>query len=119
MKLLNNIKKFKEFAEKTNEIGKAQLAAYIAHRRTILDLVDNSLKKKRSDDKYPLERVLHKMIFPMGATSKDIFFEQQNLWLIDERLCYHTLLTSDKKMNSISGLKNTSLKEPDIFAFFL
>ena len=110
--------KFKESAEKTNEIGKAQLAAYIAHRRTILDLVNNSLIKKRSDDKYPLEKVLHKMIFPMGATSKDIFFEQQNLWLIDERLCYHTLLTSDKKMKSISGLENTSLKEPDIFAFF-
>ncbi|MGX3020844.1 ATP-binding protein [Ursidibacter sp. B-7004-1] len=110
--------KFKELAEKTNEIGKAQLAAYIAHRRTILDLVGSSLKKKRSDDKYPLEKVLHKMIFPMGVTSKDIFFEQQNLWLIDERLCYHTLLTSDKKLKSISGLENTSLKEPDIFAFF-
>lgn len=110
--------KFKELAEKTNEIGKAQLAAYIAHRRTILDLVDSSLKKKRSDDKYPLEKVLHKMIFPMGVTSKDIFFEQQNLWLIDERLCYHTILTSDRKLKSISGLENTSLKEPDIFAFF-
>lgn len=110
--------RFKEIAEKANEIGKAQLAAYIAHRRTILDLVNNSLKKKRSDDKYPLERVLHKMIFPMGMTSKDIFFEQQNLWVIDERLCYHTLLTSDKKLNSVAGLNDTSGKEPDIFAFF-
>ncbi|WP_186130338.1 ATP-binding protein [Burkholderia gladioli] len=110
--------KFKEIAEKANEIGKAQLAAYIAHRRTILDLVNNSLKKKRTDDKYPLERVLHKMIFPMGVTSKDIFFEQQNLWVIDERLCYHTLLTSDKKLNSVAGLDDTSGREPDIFAFF-
>jgi hypothetical protein len=58
------------------------------------------------------------MIFPMGVTSKDIFFEQQNLWVIDERLCYHTLLTSDKKLKSIPGLENTSSKEPDIFAFF-
>lgn len=110
--------KFKEIAEKANEIGKAQLAAYIAHRRTILDLVNNSLKKKRTDDKYPLERVLHKMIFPMGMTSKDIFFEQQNLWVIDERLCYHTLLTSDKKLKSVAGLDDTSGREPDIFAFF-
>ena len=110
--------RFKEIAEKANEIGKAQLAAYIAHRRTILDLVNNSLKKKRTDDKYPLERVLHKMIFPMGMTSKDIFFEQQNLWVIDERLCYHTLLTSDKKLKSVSGLDDTSGREPDIFAFF-
>lgn len=110
--------KFKEIAERANEIGKAQLAAYIAHRRTILDLVNNSLKKKRSDDKYPLERVLHKMIFPMGMTSKDIFFEQQNLWVIDERLSYHSLLTSDKKLKSVAGLNATSGREPDIFAFF-
>lgn len=54
----------------------------------------------------------------MGLSSKDIFFEQQNLWIIDERLCYHTLLTSDKKLNSVQGLKGTSAKEPDIFAFF-
>ena len=110
--------RFQTVAEQANEIGKAQLAAYVAHRRTILDLVSQSLKRVRTDDKYPFERVLHKMIFPMGATSKDIFFEQQNLWVIDERLCYHTLLTSDKKLNSVPGLKGTSGKEPDIFAFF-
>jgi hypothetical protein len=110
--------RFQVVAEQANEIGKAQLAAYVAHRRTILDLVSKSLKKVRVDAKYPFERVLHKMIFPMGATSKDIFFEQQNLWIIDERLCYHTLLTSDKKLNSVPGLKGTSGKEPDIFAFF-
>lgn len=110
--------RFQLVAEQANEIGKAQLAAYVAHRRTILDLVSTSLKKVRTDDKYPFERVLHKMIFPMGATSKDIFFEQQNLWVIDERLCYHTLLISDKKLSSVAGLKGTSGKEPDIFAFF-
>jgi len=110
--------KFQEVAEKANEIGKAQLAAYIAHRRTILDLVMSSLKKSQTDNKYPLERVLHKMIFPMGLDSKDIFFEQQNLWVIDERLCYHTLLISDKKLKGVRGLENTSGKEPDIFAFF-
>lgn len=110
--------RFQIVAEQANELGKAQLAAYVAHRRTILDLVSQSLKKVRTDDKYPFEKVLHKMIFPMGATSKDIFFEQQNLWVIDERLCYHTLLTSDKKLNSVPGMRGTSGKEPDIFAFF-
>ncbi|WP_295556869.1 hypothetical protein [uncultured Stenotrophomonas sp.] len=109
---------FQKLAEQANELGKAELAKYVTHRRTILDLVSLSLKKRRSDDKYPLERVLHKMLFPMGATSKDIFFEQQNLWVIDERLCYHTLLTSDKKLNSIDGLEDTSGKEPDICSFF-
>jgi len=110
--------KFKEVAEKANEIGKAKLAEYVTHRRTILDLVSSSLRKRRTDEKYPLEKVLHKMIFPMGVASKEVFFEQQNLWVIDERLCYHTLLTSDKKLKSVNGLEDTSGKEPDIFAFF-
>jgi prophage antirepressor-like protein len=84
-------------ASQVNELGKAELAKYVTHRRTILDLVLQSLKRVRADDKYPFEKILHKMIFPMGETSRDIFFEQQNLWIIDERLCYHTILTSDKK----------------------
>lgn len=110
--------RFQTLAEQANELGKAELAKYITHRRTILDLISLSLKKRRSDNKYPLERVLHKVLFPMGLTSKEIFFEQQNLWVIDERLCYHTLLTSDKKLKSIEGLHDTSGKEPDICAFF-
>lgn len=104
--------------EEMNDVGKAKLADYVAHRRTILDLVDQSLRRVQNDQKYPFEKVLHKMIFPMGVTSKDIFLDQQNLWLIDERLCFHTLLTSDKKLNQVPGLENTSGKEPDIFSFF-
>lgn len=104
--------------EDMNDVGKAKLADYVAHRRTILDLIDQSLKRVQSDKKYPFEKVLHKMIFPMGASSKDVFLDQQNLWLIDERLCFHTLLTSDKKLNKVAGLERTSGKEPDIFAFF-
>jgi hypothetical protein len=112
------MEQFNALFDKVNELSHAELAKYVTHRRTILDLLSGSLKKRRSDDQYPLEKVLHKMLFPMGVTSKDIFFEQQNLWVIDERLCYHTLLTSDKKLNSIEGLEDTSGKEPDICAFF-
>lgn len=110
--------RFQIVAEQANELGKAELAKYVTHRRTILDLVSKSLKQVRTNNKYPFEKILHKMIFPMGLTSKNIFFEQQNMWVIDERLCYHTLLTSDKKLNSIPGLENTSGKEPDVCAFF-
>ncbi|WP_367189442.1 ATP-binding protein [Burkholderia sp. Ed8] len=110
--------RIKGLMEEMNDVGKAKLADYVAHRRTILDLVDQSLKRVQNDEKYPFEKVLHKMIFPMGVSSKDIFLDQQNLWLIDERLCFHTLLTSDKKLNKVPGLGQTSGKEPDIFAFF-
>lgn len=107
-----------DFISKVNDMGKSQLASYVGHRRAILDLLDLSLRKSREDDKYPLEEVLHNMIFPMRQTSKDVFLEQQNLWVIDERLCYHTVLTSDKPLKSIKGLEGTSAKEPDVFAFF-
>jgi hypothetical protein len=110
--------KMNEYISRINDMGKSQLASYVVHRRSILDLLDLSLKKSRADEKYRLEEVLHNMIFPMRQTSKDVFFEQQNLWVIDERLCYHTILTSDKKVNSIKGLENTHGKEPDILAFF-
>ena len=107
-----------DFIVKVNDVGKSQLASYVAHRRAILDLLDASLRKSRGDAKYPLEEILHNLIFPMRQTSKDVFLEQQNLWVIDERLCYHTVLTSDKKLSSIAGLEKTSGKEPDIFAVF-
>jgi hypothetical protein len=110
--------KMDEFIARVNDVGKSQLASYVAHRRTILDLLDLSLRKRREDDKYPLEEVLHNMVFPMRKTSRDVFLEQQNLWVIDERLCYHSVLTSDKPMKSIEGLRDTSAKEPDLFAFF-
>ena len=110
--------RIKRLIEEMNDVGKAKLADYVAHRRTILDLVDQSLKRVQTDAKYPFEKVLHKMIFPMGVSSKDVFLDQQNLWIVDERLCFHTLLTSDRKLNKISGLEGTSGKEPDILAFF-
>jgi hypothetical protein len=110
--------KMDDFIARVNDVGKAQLASYVAHRRAILDLLDLSLRKRREDDRYPLEEVLHNMIMPMRTTSRDIFLEQQNLWVIDERLCFHTVLTSDRPLKSVSGLENTSAKEPDIFSFF-
>lgn len=110
--------RLKDLIDNMNDVGKAKLAAYVGHRRAMIDLLSHSLKKRREDDAYPLEKVLHKAIFPMGVTSNEIFFEQQNLWMIDERLCFHTLLTSDKKLKSVAGLENTSGREPDIFAWF-
>ncbi|MEJ0063316.1 MAG: ATP-binding protein [Alphaproteobacteria bacterium] len=110
--------RLKKIIETMNDVGKSKLADYVAHRRIILDLIEVSLKRVQQDTSYPLEKVLHNMIFPMGQTSKDIFLDQQNLWVIDERLCFHTLITSDKKLNSIAGLESTSGKEPDILSFF-
>lgn len=111
-------KRIEEYTEAENELGKSQLAKYIVHRRIILDLFDRSLQKLAEDDSYALEQDLHNLIFPMGKTSVDVFRDQQNLWVIDEGLSFHSILASDKKMKSIPGLKSNSNKEPDIIGCF-
>ncbi|WP_183007047.1 ATP-binding protein [Achromobacter sp. UMC71] len=110
--------RLEEYTETENELGKSQLAKYIVHRRVILDLLDRSLQKLANDEKYALEQDLHNLVFPMGKTSVDIFRDQQNLWVIDEGLSFHSILASDKKMKSIPGLESTSNKEPDIIGCF-
>ncbi|MCL9825233.1 hypothetical protein [Ralstonia solanacearum] len=110
--------RIEEYTETENELGKSQLAKYIVHRRVILDLFERSLQKLADDENYALEQDLHNLVFPMGKTSVDIFRDQQNLWVIDEGLSFHSILASDKKMRSIPGLRSTSNKEPDIIGCF-
>jgi hypothetical protein len=111
-------KRLEEYTETENELGKSQLAKYIVHRRVILDLLERSLQKLIQDEKYGLEQDLHNLVFPMGKTSVDIFRDQQNLWVIDEGLSFHSILASDKKMKSVPELRTASNKEPDIIGCF-
>ena len=52
----------------------------------------------------------------MQTTSEDIFSEESNLWLIDERLAFHNYLASDKTLNSMPITGSEENKEPDLFA---
>lgn len=110
--------RLEEYTETENELGKSQLAKYIVHRRVILDLLERSLQKLAHDENYALEQDLHNLVFPMGKTSVDIFRDQQNLWVIDEGLSFHSILASDKKMKSVPQLGSSSNKEPDIIGCF-
>jgi hypothetical protein len=44
-------------------------------------------------------------------------FEQQNLWIIDERLTFHSFLSSDKPLNTIAAIEDGSDSRPDILIF--
>lgn len=109
--------KYQSFIEEFNEIGKANLAGYIAHRRVIIELFENSLKKQ-PDGKYLLESSIHKFIHPLISSSDETNLYQQNLWLIDEKLAYHAYLASDKPLKSIDFLDVNSAREPDIICNF-
>lgn len=73
--------------------------------------------KKKDDGKYPLEEDIHELIYPMRTTSDDIEFQQQNLWIIDERLSYHRILASDQKLSQIDDSEIASNDRPDILIF--
>ena len=60
-----------------------------------------------------MEEIVHKIIYPMRATSDDVPYEQQNPWIIDERLSYHWFLASDMPLDTAAVLVNESAPRPD------
>jgi len=78
---------YAQYLDQENELGKAALAKYVIHRRTILELLDNALKIQDNGN-YAREELVHSLIYPMRTTSDDVEFSKQNLWVVDERLAY-------------------------------
>jgi hypothetical protein len=107
--------KFAEVVAKLSEQGKANLASYITGRKLLLDLLQK--RTEIYEQHYALEEAVHKLIFPMRTTSDDVSYEDQNLWMIDERLSYHYYLASDKPLCTMPPAESTSRKEPDIIVF--
>lgn len=105
------------FLENNNELGVAALAQYVAHRKIILELFEKALSLNDDTGKYPLERVLHQIIFPMRSSSDETLYSQQNLWILDERLNYHSVIQSDRTLKSIGGIESESAMRPDLLAF--
>lgn len=109
--------RFAEFMERNNELGVSALAQYVAHRKIILDFLERSISLNAETEKYPLEKAVHNIIFPMRRSSDDILYSQQNLWIIDEQLNYHSFIASDKPLNGVEHFASDSAKRPDLFIF--
>jgi hypothetical protein len=110
-------RRFADFMKQYNEIGASALAQYIAHRKIILELLNRAITIPEGERKYPLERVAHQLVYPMRQTSENIDYPHQNLWMIDERLTFHTLITSDTPLNKNAMLSTDSEKRGDIVIF--
>lgn len=104
-----------EYLAKVTDINQSDLAAYVARRRVILEVL---AKLIRSDDegKYCREDEIHNLLIPMRKDSNEIGTDASNLWIIDERLAFHDYLASDKTFNSMPITDSKSTKEPDIIA---
>lgn len=109
--------RFDRFVSDENEIGKTALAQYVVHRRVILDLLEKALALDPETGKYNLEKTIHSLVFPMRITSDDVPFEQQNLWIIDERLTFHSFLSSDMPLRTVPVMDSESDSRPDILIF--
>lgn len=95
-----------------NEIGKSNLAKYIVHRKAVIDALEFSLEFQEND-RYALEDTVHDIIMPIRSTSDDV--QENNLWLIDERMAYHKHLVSDKSFKSVTDID--SKERPDLLVF--
>jgi hypothetical protein len=104
---------YEEFMEEFNDVGKSDLARYIVHRRTIIDLLDK-LIELNTQGKFEDEELIHSIFFPVREKMNTIEFEKQNLWLLDERLTFNTFLASDKQFKSIKELNSSSSDRMDL-----
>ena len=108
-------KRIDDYLSKASDLRKSDLANYVAHRKVIIDLLANALKLQ-SNGKYVKEDLIHNLIMPMGKTSNELFENDSNLWIIDERLAFHNYLASDKTIKSMPITNNIETKEPDLLA---
>lgn len=107
--------RYKEFVEKMTDLTQADLVSYVLHRRIILEELERALSS--TNDEYEREAVVHKLIYPMRVTSENaIADEQQNLWIVDERLVYHRFLSSDMELYKILE-GSESERRPDVLVF--
>lgn len=105
---------YEKYTTALNDIGMSNLSRYVVHRKSIIDIFELSLELQEND-KHALESAVHDIIFPMNSTSDDTTHISQNLWMIDERMSYHTLLASDQPFNKFSDVDDN--RRPDILIF--
>jgi hypothetical protein len=108
--------RYEKFLADFNEVGKSDLARYVVHRRAVIDLLEKLLQRT-DEDKFTDEDVLHSIFFPIRSASDEIPHDKQNLWLIDERLTYHSFLASDKRFEQIKQIDSNSTDRTDLLIY--
>jgi hypothetical protein len=95
-------------------IGK--LADLMIRRKAIIKLFRQYLNW-REEGEYMLEEDLHNIIFTMGAETGNMPKDFHNLWLLDERLNFHSYTTSDRQLRTNKHISSDSQKETDLLIY--
>jgi len=109
-------KDYNVYIEKVIDVGNTNLSKYIIHRKVVLSLLEKTFRKNKLG-KFAKEAAVHRLIFPLNSTSDDLSYEEHNLWIIDEKLAYHSYLASDKQFSKIDTLDIKNPKRPDLISF--
>lgn len=108
--------RYEKFLTQFNEVGQIDLARYVVHRKTVIELLDEFINVAENS-KFQDEDIIHNIFFPIRSSSDEVLPEHQNLWLLDERLTYHTFLSSDRKFEKISQLEVSSQDRTDLLIY--
>lgn len=107
-----------EYLNKIEDLKKSDLANYVAHRKTIIDLLAMAVQRD-SRGSYAREDLVHSLIMPMKRDAEEVSLDRCNFWLIDERLAFHSYLASDKPLSAAPLPDVSGLKRPDLLALNL
>lgn len=108
--------KYNKFLTEWNEIGQSELSRYVIHRKAVIDFL-NKIIEIDENQKFSNEDIIHNLFFPMKKDSESIFEEEQNLWLLDERMTYHSFLTSDNTFKQNENITSESIDRTDILIY--
>ena len=71
-------------------LNKSALAEYVVRRKAIIECFDQALSSDFAGE-VKKEEFIHNLIIPMKCDSSNMYFEESNLWLLDEQLAFlHT-----------------------------
>lgn len=97
--------------EMVTESQKNDLAHYVCQRMKVIDLYDE-LRRRLENGKAHKESEMHNLFFPMIKTDREVDYESNNLWLLDERFNFTQFIASDKVISKVDH------KEPDLALFY-
>ena len=100
----------REIVNQISETSKNDLIHYIALRCDVLNLFERNLELDQ-DGQYSSEGTVHDIIFPRRQDGEGTFFEEHNLWIIDERLNFTNYVSSDLPLNGGHS------ERPDLLAY--
>lgn len=94
-------------------LNKSALAEYVVRRKAIIECFDQALSSDFAGE-VKKEEFIHNLIIPMKCDSSNMYFEESNLWLLDEQLAFHNYISSDIPLNQIKIAEIPDDLRPDV-----